>query len=52
MLSLVCKGLTHSISDVLCADSEEVKQFLGLSTTGNTRDCQPGHNDARFAADC
>lgn len=50
--SLVCKGLTHSLSYVLGADAEDVKQLLRLSTARNTINSQPGHNNARLLSNC
>ncbi|TNN82360.1 hypothetical protein EYF80_007481 [Liparis tanakae] len=50
--SLVGKGLTHSVGNVLGADAKDVEHLLGLSAAGNTSHCQPGHNDARLLAHC
>lgn len=50
--SLVCKGLTHSIGDVLGADAEVVEQLLRLSTARDTVNSQPGHDDARLRSHC
>lgn len=50
--SLVCKGLTHGVGDVLGADAEDVEQLCGLPAAGNAAHCQPGHNDARLLAHC
>lgn len=48
--ALVCKGLTHSVSNVLGADAEDVEQLLGLSAAGDTAYCQPGYNNAGLLA--
>uniref|UniRef100_A0A0E9SBM1 Uncharacterized protein n=1 Tax=Anguilla anguilla TaxID=7936 RepID=A0A0E9SBM1_ANGAN len=44
----VCESLTHSVSDVLGADTEVVEQLVGLSAAGNARHRQTVHNDARL----
>lgn len=52
MESLVCKGLTHSISDVLGADAEDVEELLRLSAARDAANSQPGHDNAGLLSDC